>query len=110
MIYVFGVFTVVHIIRIDCSIGGTRDYDILLGIHSHLIHFITQFQHLVSLDALLLSLLRDLEAEHVSLGVEVPSRGSSPEGHHGSIDDIVIQFPVRLEILRHIRFLLGEFL
>jgi hypothetical protein len=70
--YVLGVLTVVHIIRVDGSIGGTSNDDILLGVNSHLIHFVTQFKHLIALDALLLALLRDLEAEHISLRVEVP--------------------------------------
>lgn len=72
MMYVLGVLTVVHIIRIDCTIGGTGNYDILLGIHSHLIHFVSQLQHLVPLNALLLSFLRYLKTEHIALRVEVP--------------------------------------
>lgn len=73
---------VVHVIRVHSAIGSTGNDNILLWIDDEICDFVPQLQYFFTLDALLLALLGDLEAEDVSLGVEVPSGRSASEGHH----------------------------
>lgn len=73
---------VIHVIRVYSAIGGTGNDNILLWIDDEIVDFVPQLQHFLALDALLLALLADLEAEDVSLRVEVPSGRSASEGHH----------------------------
>ena len=90
----------IDVVCVNSSIERAGQDKILLRIHDNFIKLVSQFKHFVALYLFLFAFLGQLETDYIALSMEIPSCRPASKSNHCCVNDKIIWFGIRLEVIR----------